>query len=62
MCEHCGKFLHLTRKAARQVKRRAHRGQQLSAYPCPVSPGWHLGHLPPGGRDVARRHRLGRAS
>lgn len=57
MCEHCRKILHRSRRAARRVAKRQHPGKRLTAYPCPVSDGWHNGHLPPGGRDVARRLR-----
>lgn len=62
MCGDCGKHLFLTRKAARRAARRMHSHGRLSAYRCPVQNGFHLGHLPPGGRDVARRLRLGRVS
>jgi len=62
MCDHCGKVLFRSRKLARQARKRMRPSAGLSAYRCPVRAGFHLGHLPPGGRDSARRMRIWKAA
>lgn len=59
ICRTCGKRAYVSRKAARRarVKLPDHRLGPLSAYPCPVGTGWHLGHVRDGDRDRQRRMR-----
>jgi len=44
-----------SRRGARARARVRHPGKNLTEYLCPVSEGWHIGNLPAGGRDEARR-------
>lgn len=64
-CAPCGKWLYISRKAARRARVRVlNTYGVLNAYPCPHADGWHLGHLrdPVGARDrirAARERRTG---
>lgn len=46
-CQPCGKLLWDSRTAARSVAKSNHPGEHMSVYRCPVSDGWHYGHLHP---------------
>lgn len=55
-CVTCNKVLYRSRKEAKYHARKRHPGAKgLNAYYCTFGNGWHLGNLPPGGRDQARR-------
>lgn len=43
----CGKRTFLNRRQARKFARSIFPGEHMSAYRCPLSVGWHIGHLPP---------------
>lgn len=60
-CATCNKILYQSRKDAKRHARQRYPGAKgLNAYYCPFSDGWHLGNLPPGGRDQARRMMKGK--
>lgn len=55
-CVTCNKILYETRKDAKRLVRIKFPGAKgLNAYFCEYGQGWHIGNLPPGGRDQARR-------
>lgn len=61
-CQTCNKVLYESRKDARYHARKRYPGAKgLNAYYCTFSDGWHLGNLPPGGRDQARRIMKGKS-
>lgn len=44
-CTDCRKRAYPTRKAAKATAKTIS-GRHMTAYPCPVADGFHLGHLP----------------
>jgi hypothetical protein len=48
-CEPCDKKAYSTRAYAKKAANRWHRGEHVTAYPCPVTPDlFHVGHLSKG--------------
>jgi hypothetical protein len=39
-----------------------HGPSKLNVYPCLVLAGWHVGNMPPGGREGARRSQAYKAT
>lgn len=53
----CGKTTYRTRKVAKQVARRKHMGENITAYECDTGKGWHLGHKTAKGKVRIRERR-----
>jgi hypothetical protein len=55
VCEPCGKYTYLSRKAAKAIAKRANPADPGTAYRCPRNlDQWHVGHLPPEIRNGTR--------